>query len=72
MERAGYIFRHNGEPFRGKVGGPLVVPGSNHWSVAFGRNKGEVANDKEGMKAAWDLARMLLGWYKDSMGSSLA
>lgn len=25
MERAGYIARHNGEPFRGKVGGPLVV-----------------------------------------------
>jgi len=81
MERAGYISRHNGEPFRGKVGGPLVVarragknftlaqltlwfqvlglvvPGSNHWSVAFGRNKGEVANDKEGMKAAWDFGK---------------
>jgi multimeric flavodoxin WrbA len=25
MERAGYIARWNGEPFRGKVGGPLVV-----------------------------------------------
>ncbi len=25
MERSGYINRHNGEPFRGKVGGPLVV-----------------------------------------------
>ena len=25
MERAGYISRHNGEPFSGKVGGPLVV-----------------------------------------------
>ncbi len=25
MERAGYISRWNGEPFRGKVGGPLVV-----------------------------------------------
>jgi multimeric flavodoxin WrbA len=25
MERAGYISRHNGEPFRGKVGGPIVV-----------------------------------------------
>ena len=25
IERAGYISRHNGEPFRGKVGGPLVV-----------------------------------------------
>ncbi len=25
MERAGYIARHNGEPFNRKVGGPLVV-----------------------------------------------
>jgi multimeric flavodoxin WrbA len=25
MERVGYIARLNGEPFRGKVGGPLVV-----------------------------------------------
>ncbi|MDD5127351.1 MAG: flavodoxin family protein [Dehalococcoidales bacterium] len=25
MERAGYISRLNGEPFRGKVGGPIVV-----------------------------------------------
>jgi len=25
MERAGYIARWNGEPFQGKVGGPLVV-----------------------------------------------
>jgi multimeric flavodoxin WrbA len=25
MERTGYISRHNGEPFKGKVGGPLVV-----------------------------------------------
>jgi len=25
IERAGYISRRNGDPFRGKVGGPLVV-----------------------------------------------
>ena len=25
IERTGYISRHNGDPFRGKVGGPLVV-----------------------------------------------
>jgi len=25
MERTGYISRHNDEPFKGKVGGPLVV-----------------------------------------------
>ncbi|HJX03293.1 MAG TPA: flavodoxin family protein [Dehalococcoidia bacterium] len=25
MERAGYLSRHDGQPFRGKVGGPLAV-----------------------------------------------
>jgi multimeric flavodoxin WrbA len=77
IERAGYVSRHNGEVFSGKVGGPLViarraghnftmaqltmwfqilglvVPGSTYWNVAFGREKGEVTNDEEGMKTAW-------------------
>lgn len=81
IERAGYISRHNGEPLRGKVGGPLVVarraghnftlaqltfwfqtlglvvPGSSYWNIAFGREKGEVANDEEGMKTAWNFGK---------------
>jgi len=81
MERAGYIARHNGEPFSRKVGGPLVVarraghnfalaqltfwfqilgmvvPGSTYWNVALGREKGEVQNDEEGMKTAWNFGR---------------
>ena len=81
IERAGYISRWNGEPFSGKVGGPLVVgrraghnftlaqlnlwfqilglimPGSTYWNVAFGRGKGEVINDEEGMKAAWNFGK---------------
>ena len=81
IERAGYISRHNGEPFRGKVGGPLVVArraghnftlaqltfwfqvlglvvtGSTYWNMAFGREKGEVANDEEGMKTAWNFGK---------------
>lgn len=81
MERAGYISRWNGKPFRGKVGGPLVVarraghnftlaqltlwfqilglivPGSTYWNVAFGGEKGEVINDEEGMKTAWNFGK---------------
>ncbi len=81
MERAGYISRYNGEPFSGKVGGPLVVarraghnftmaqltmwfqilglvvPGSSYWNIAFGRGKGEVTKDEEGMKTAWNFGK---------------
>ena len=28
----------------------MVVPGSTYWNVAFGRNKGEVMNDEEGVQ----------------------
>ena len=81
MERVGYIARWNGEPFHGKVGGPLVVarrsgqnftiaqltfwfqilgffiPGSTYWNVAFGREKGEVEQDEEGLQTAWDFGK---------------
>jgi multimeric flavodoxin WrbA len=81
MDRAGYISRQNGEPFSGKVGGPLVVarraghnftfaqltfwfqilgmvvPGSTYWNIAFGRDKGEVQSDDEGMETAWNFGK---------------
>jgi multimeric flavodoxin WrbA len=81
MERTGYISRWNGERFRGKVGGPLVVarragknftfaqltlwfqilgffiPGSTYWNVAVAREKGEVANDTEGMQTALNFGK---------------
>jgi multimeric flavodoxin WrbA len=28
----------------------MVIPGSTYWNVAFGRNKGEVMNDEEGVQ----------------------
>jgi multimeric flavodoxin WrbA len=34
----------------------MIVPGSNYWNVAFGREKGEVANDNEGMATVKTLA----------------
>ncbi len=81
MERAGRISRSDGEPFSGKVGGPLVVarraghnftfaqlmfwfhhqgffmPGSTYWNVAFGRNKGDVSQDEEGLRTAYNFGK---------------
>jgi multimeric flavodoxin WrbA len=35
----------------------MIVPGSTYWNVAFGREKGEVTNDAEGMATVKTLAR---------------
>ena len=35
----------------------MIVPGSTYWNVAFGREKGEVRNDAEGMETVKNLAR---------------
>ncbi len=34
----------------------MIVPGSTYWNVAFGRNKGEVLKDKEGIKTIRNFA----------------
>ena len=34
----------------------MIVPGSTYWNVAFGREKGEVRNDTEGMDTVKNLA----------------
>lgn len=34
----------------------MIVPGSTYWNVAFGREKGEVVNDAEGMETVKTLA----------------
>ena len=34
----------------------MIVPGSTYWNVAFGREKGEVTGDEEGMKTVATLA----------------
>lgn len=35
----------------------MIVPGSTYWNVAFGRNKGEVEKDKEGVETIKNFAR---------------
>ena len=35
----------------------MIMPGSTYWNVALGRNKGEVLNDEEGMRTAWNFGK---------------
>ncbi|MFC1870832.1 flavodoxin family protein [Chloroflexota bacterium] len=35
----------------------FFVPGSTYWNIAFGREKGEVEKDEEGMKTAWNFGK---------------
>lgn len=35
----------------------MVVPGSTYWNIAFGREKGEVSKDEEGMKTVWNFGK---------------
>ena len=35
----------------------FFTPGSTYWNVAFGRNKGEVENDEEGLTTAWNFGK---------------
>ena len=34
----------------------MIIPGSTYWNIAFGREKGEAANDAEGMQTIKNLA----------------
>jgi multimeric flavodoxin WrbA len=35
----------------------IVVPGSTYLNIAFGREKGEVVKDEEGIKTAWNFGK---------------
>jgi multimeric flavodoxin WrbA len=35
----------------------MIVPGSSYWNVGFGRKKGDVENDEEGMRIMDDLGK---------------
>ena len=45
----------------------MIVPGSTYWNVAFGREKGEVRNDAEGMETVKNLARNM-AWLMSRLG----
>ncbi len=37
----------------------FYMTGASYWNIAFGRNKGEVANDQEGLDTAWSFGKNL-------------
>ena len=37
----------------------MVIPGTTYWSIAFGREKGEVRSDEEGMNTARNLGKKM-------------
>lgn len=39
----------------------MVVPGSTYWNIAFGREKGQVSADEEGMQTAWNFGKNVAG-----------
>lgn len=35
----------------------FFVPGSTYWNIAFGREKGDVTGDEEGLRTAWNFGK---------------
>ena len=35
----------------------IINPGSTYWNMAFGREKGEVEKDEEGLRTAWNFGK---------------
>lgn len=46
----------------------MIVPGSSYWNVAFGREKGEVEKDEEGMATAANLGKNMAWLLKKIHG----
>jgi len=49
----------------------MIVPGVSYWTIAYGREKGEVLNDKEGVDTARELGKKL-AWLTKLMKSEAA
>jgi multimeric flavodoxin WrbA len=54
--RAGHNFTHAQMEFWFHILG-FTMPGSTYWNIAFGREKGEVTGDEEGMATAWNFGK---------------
>jgi multimeric flavodoxin WrbA len=37
----------------------MIVPGVSYWTIAYGREKGEVLNDKEGLETAREMGKKI-------------
>ena len=42
----------------------IINPGSTYWNMAFGREKGEVEKDEEGMNTVWNFAKNVANLVK--------
>ena len=42
----------------------FTMTGAVYWNMAFGREKGEVLNDQEGMDTAWSFAKNMANLMK--------
>jgi multimeric flavodoxin WrbA len=47
----------------------MVIPGSSYWNVAFGLNRGDVADDEEGMKTAWNFGNNI-AWLLQKLNTA--
>jgi multimeric flavodoxin WrbA len=54
--RAGQNFTHAQLSFWFHILG-FYMPGSTYWNISFGREKGEVNSDEEGMMTAWNFGK---------------
>jgi multimeric flavodoxin WrbA len=48
----------------------MIIPGSSYWNVAYGRERGEVAKDDEGMKTMKVLGENM-AWLLERIGPSV-
>jgi multimeric flavodoxin WrbA len=46
----------------------MIVPGSTYWNIAFGREKGEVQNDAEGLETVRNLA-LNMAWLMKKLAA---
>lgn len=48
----------------------MIVPGSTYWNMAFGREKGEVTKDEEGMQTAKNFGKKMVWLIRKIKGKS--
>lgn len=46
----------------------MIVPGSTYWNIAFGREKGEVSSDEEGLRTARNFGKKFVWLIKRIKG----
>ena len=46
----------------------MIVPGSSYWNIAFGKSKGEVMGDEEGVRTIRDFAENI-AWLCNKVGT---